>query len=328
MKVDRELDHLEGGNHLSLVFRVRQTRIRQVERGVDLLLRHGREWRVDDDRAVAHPLQQPRGVVLVRLLLDVAEILRLLQLVAQALLVREEQDIVRLGFHRPGHVDRLADVADLMERLARAQACHQLADRQLAHAIDEQVGRAVDQDAGQEPVFPIVVVRQSPQGGLDAAQHDRHVGIKLFQDLSIDDAWIVGPHARPPVGRISVVAAQPPIGRIMVHHRVHGAGRDPKEKPWLAELLEVAVVAPPVGLRHDGHPQALGLEHPSDHRRAKRGVIHVSIATENNHVQIVPSPGLDLLFRRRQPGIQSISCLHAAKIKPFPRFRPSRQKVI
>ena len=49
MDVDGVLDHVVGGDALALVLGMGLSRVRQVERGVDLLSGHRRVRRVDDD---------------------------------------------------------------------------------------------------------------------------------------------------------------------------------------------------------------------------------------------------------------------------------------
>jgi hypothetical protein len=48
--------------------------------------------------------------------------------------------------------------------------------RALAHAEDEQVGLRVEQDRAADLIGPVVVVRDAPERGLDAAEHDGHAG--------------------------------------------------------------------------------------------------------------------------------------------------------
>ena len=45
----------------------------------------------------------------------------------------------------------------------------------------------------------------------------------------------------------------------------------------------------PVGLRHDGNTQSLTLQETTDDGHAKRRVINVGIATEQDDVQFVPA---------------------------------------
>ena len=53
MDIDRKLDHLEGWDHFALVLRMGQAGIGQVEAGVNLGFRHGREGWIDDKGLLA-----------------------------------------------------------------------------------------------------------------------------------------------------------------------------------------------------------------------------------------------------------------------------------
>ena len=62
VNVDRELNHVVGGYSLATIFRVRQSGVRQVERGVKLFGGHRWAWRVDHNELVAHLLQDALSV--------------------------------------------------------------------------------------------------------------------------------------------------------------------------------------------------------------------------------------------------------------------------
>ncbi len=85
--VDGVLYHLEGRNGATLlIFRMRQSHIRQVEACVDLLGRHRRLGRIDNDVAVTVPLHQRGALYLVAFLLNDMIVLSLFSLVLLALL--------------------------------------------------------------------------------------------------------------------------------------------------------------------------------------------------------------------------------------------------
>ena len=85
--VDREFDHVVGRNPFSLVFRMRQTCIRQVERAVQLFLCHRRIRRVHHHHPVSCMLQDTCSGIAVGFFFDMAEVLGLLPLVLQAFFV-------------------------------------------------------------------------------------------------------------------------------------------------------------------------------------------------------------------------------------------------
>ena len=63
--IDRELNHVVSRNTFSLVFGMRQTGIRQIERVIQFALRHGRVGRIDYYRPVACILKDARCLVFV-----------------------------------------------------------------------------------------------------------------------------------------------------------------------------------------------------------------------------------------------------------------------
>ena len=103
-----------------------------------------------------------------------------------------------------------------------------------------------------------------------------------------------------PVRAIGIFGAQAPIGGIFVDHRVHAPWRDAEEEARTPQLLEVAPVAMPVGLWHDGHTEACRLEGAANDGSTKGGMVHVGIAGEEDDIHVVPSSQLQLLLRRGQ----------------------------
>ena len=116
-----------------------------------------------------------------------------------------------------------------------------------------KVGSAFAEDALHQAVLPIVVVGEAAHARLDTSQHHGHVRIDLLQDACIDDRGILRALVVATVGRILVAGTEAAVGGVFVDHGVHGARRDAEEEARTTQLLEVAVVAVPVGLRDDGH---------------------------------------------------------------------------
>ena len=249
----------------------------------------------------------------VRLLLDVAIVLGFRPLVAQALLMAVQHDVV--GTDAAGNVslarepDGLFDVAQVGDVLTLTESLCQFHNGLLAHAVDNEVGSAVAEDAGAQLVFPVVVVGETAQRGFDAAQYDRHVGIELLENLGIDDGGILGPHVVTTVGRVGIFGAQPSGSRIFVDHRVHASRGDAEEQSRPSQFLEVTKVAVPVGLRHDGYAESLRLERASDDGSTEGRMINVGIARKQNDVYVVPSAQLQFLLGGWKKVGQSV--LHA-----------------
>ena len=108
----------------------------------------------------------------IRLLLDMSEVLRLFPFVTQTLLMTMQHDIVlvdAIGYLRlVGKIDNLGKVTHRTDRLSLIQSTGNLHDSLLPHTIRDEVGRSITQDTATQRVLPVVVMRQSAQGSLDA----------------------------------------------------------------------------------------------------------------------------------------------------------------
>ena len=303
--VDAVAYHLVGGNALALIFYMRYARVGQVVRGVQLLGGHGGVGRIDDGPLVAHLLYEALGVEHVGLFLDVAEVLGLRALVAKALLVAVQHDVAFGRGVTGGEIDRLGYVgghADGAVAVGRCAGCGlveapgQLDDGLFAHAVDDDVGGSIAEDARAQTVLPVVVVGESAQRGFDAAQHDGRVGKELAQDAGVDDGGVLRSQVVTAVGTVGVLGAQTACGGVLVDHRVHASRRDAEEEARSAELAEVAVVAVPVGLGHDGHAVAGRLKGTTYDGRPEGGVVYIGVGREEDDVGAVPAAQLKLFL--------------------------------
>lgn len=92
--IHRMFDHLVGRNALTLVFGVWQTGIGEVEGGIELFGCHGGIGRVHHGIEAVNLLQQSLGMDLVRLLLDMPEVLCFGTFVVETFLMGMENDVV------------------------------------------------------------------------------------------------------------------------------------------------------------------------------------------------------------------------------------------
>src|SRR5437660_852367 len=86
-----------------------------------------------------------------------------------------------------------ASLREAADVLAVGQPPGDLEDRLLAHAVDEDVTGAVDQDRMPHPIAPVVVVGEPPQRRLDAADDDRHIRKELLELAGVDRGGVVRP---------------------------------------------------------------------------------------------------------------------------------------
>ena len=195
-----------------------------------------------------------------------------------------------------------ADVGDSADVLACRDPCRDLEQRLLAHAVDEDIGRTVDQDRMADAIAPVIVVRKAPQRGFDAADHDRDVGKEPLELASVNRRGVVGPLSRRRVRRVRI--ARPPfLARgVVVDHRIHVAAGNAEEEPRPPageKVFETAGVVP-TGLGNDPHLVPSGSEQAADQRHAERGMIDVRVSIDQDDVELLPAARFRLLERDRQ----------------------------
>ena len=233
------------------------------------------------------------------------EILSLRLLVAQAYIMRIKHNVT-VGYAAgyvflAAKVNRLGYFTYSSYGPTLAQFVANGLDGLLAHTVNYHVGTRVAKYAALEAVLPIIIMREPPHRGLYASEDYRNVGIEAAQYLAVDYRWIFRPAVVPAVGAVCVFRAQAPVGRVLVNHRVHASRGYAKEQARTPQLLEVAVVTVPVGLRNNRHAQPLSLERAADYGRAERRMVDIRVGREQDYVKFVPSPQLRLLLCGWQP---------------------------
>ena len=190
-----------------------------------------------------------------------------------------------------GHVAGTIHVGDALHRLSCRQTAGDRHGLVLAHAEADDVRTRVLGDAGQDGVQPVVVMGESAQRGLEAAQNDGQIGVSLLCKSGVDGGAAVGPCAALAAGRILILRAGDLCDGIVTHHAVHVAAADEEAVLRLSEPLEVLAVGV-AGLGQHAHLVALGFQQAADDGGAKAGVIHIGVAAHHHEVQLVPPPSL------------------------------------
>ena len=98
--------------------------------------------------------------------------------------------------------------------------------------------------------------------------------------------------------RVCVIAADAPVRGVAVDHGIHVAGGDAEEQVGAPSAERLGAV--PVRLRNDADAEALCLEHATDDGHAEAGVIHISVAGNDDDVAAVPAERVHLGARHRQ----------------------------
>ena len=179
-------------------------------------------------------------------------------------------------------------IGDLLHRLPRGNAVRHFHQRTLGIAVEQDVALAVHHDGAANLVTPVVVVGNTAQRPFNAAQHDGHILVGFAAALAVDDGGAVRALAGHITRGVGIVAANFAISRVTVDHRIHIARCHAPEQIGLAQGLE-RLGTGPVRLGNDAHTKALRLQHTADDGHAKAGMVHISIARDQNHVAAVPA---------------------------------------
>ena len=90
------------------------------------------------------------------------------------------------------HEGHLREFAQQLGVVAVFERFGHLHDAPVAHAIHQQVGAALHEHRGFQPVAPVVIVGEPAQRGLDAANDYGGVWVELFEDFGVGHNGIVG----------------------------------------------------------------------------------------------------------------------------------------
>lgn len=298
--IDGKLDHLVGRDRPAFgVFGVRESGIRQIERGIDLFFGHGLKGWVDHHRRLTAILCQTSSKLFIGFLLDVFKVTGVHFFVVEAIFVACEGEALPLFVFGEGFLARLSEsgLGDGFEAFkgdAFLEEADDLAEGLFAHAVDKEVGVAVDQDGGFDLIGPIVVVSDAPKGGFDPADQYGCFGVELFEDAGVGGGCVVRAKARFTAWCVGVVGAKAFACGVFVDHGVHAASGDTEEKARWAKLFEVAQIVFPVGLADESDTQAHTFDEATDHSGAKRGVIDIGITRNQDHIEFIPAAKLGL----------------------------------
>ena len=211
------------------------------------------------------------------------------------------------------YIGRAADIAHIRYVAARGEAAGNLNRRVLAHAVDEEVGPGVENDAAAHLVLPVVVVGEAPEARLERAYDHGEAGEGLARAVRVYGDGAVGAQARFAAGRVEVLAAGMAARRVVRDHAVEVARayHDAEARPAHgAEGLR----AVPVRLAEHRDAEALGLEHAGYNRRAEARVVDIRVAADDEEIVAVPAAGGHVLRRDRQ----EITSVHTSS----PKYQP------
>ena len=233
--------HLFDGWHTAhlLVDGMIRPHVRQIVDFIHLRFRERHGRRVLHDTPFAILLGKPLAANRILLEVFLFERGRKSMLVAPHVVKRRQFSVIVDVIKRRHAEARPRDILDGIDRHALMQVRRDLKQRLFAHAIDEQVGHAVDEQRPAYLVRPVVIVRETPKARLDATDDNRHIGIELTQAVRIDDGRALRPMAALAARRIRILMALLLRRRELVQERIHVARRNEKGKARLAEAVEI-----------------------------------------------------------------------------------------
>ena len=138
------------------------------------------------------------GVHLVGLFFDMSEVFCFGLFIAETFFVGMEHNVIIAD--AAGNmiflteIDCLRNIVDLIDGATFLQFAAQLDRVLLSHAIKDHVSATVAKDTLHELILPVVIVRETSHRGFYASKDDRYIWEELFQNLGVNDGWIVGTH--------------------------------------------------------------------------------------------------------------------------------------
>ena len=229
------------------------------------------------------------------------------------------QAFVQLGCFKYGAVD----IGDIFGFHAGVQRVCQLHDGLFAHAIHQNIGLRIQQNGTLQTFRPVIVMPQSAQGRLNAADEDGDILVGLADQIAINDGGIVRTLAHNAAGGESVGLALVFRDGIMVDHGVHIAAGYQKTQPGTAVNVDGLGVLP-VGLGNNTDAVSVAFQHTADDGVAEGWVIYIGIADDIYKIALAPASVDHILFADRKKAhseppkliCSSISFLHRkGKIK-------------
>ena len=196
--------------------------------------------------------------------------------------------VLSAGVVRTAHKSGSAHIGNGLHRLTRRQAVGDFDNRPLGIAIQEQITFGIDNDGAAHFVAPVIVMCDAAQTAFDTTQNNGHVFKGFAATLAIDDGRAIGPLTAYVARCVGIITADLAIGGVAVDHGVHiAAGHTPKQIGFAQGLEGCGAV--PVWLGDDAHAKALGLQHATDNRHTKAGVVHIGITGDQDNIAAVPA---------------------------------------
>ena len=180
------------------------------------------------------------------------------------------------------------DVGDVLDIQTGVQSVGDFHHAALTHAVHQQVGLRVQKNGALHAVRQIVIVAQTAQAGLDAADQNRHILIGLADQITVDHGGIVRTLAHDAAGGVGIGFAVMLGNGIMVDHGINVAAGDQETQTGTAVDINGFGIFP-VGLGNDAHGVAVAFQNPADNGMTERRVIDIRVTDYIYKIALFPA---------------------------------------
>ena len=209
------------------------------------------------------------------------------------------------------------NIGDMAHIHAGVQRIGHLNDGLFTHAVHQQVCLTVQQYGTLHSFGPVVIVTQSAQAGLDAANENGHILVGLPNQIAVYYGGVIRSLAHNAAGGEGIGFAAVLGDGIVIDHGVHITAADQKAQTGSAVNIDAFWVAP-VGLGDNAHSIAGILQYPADDGVTKGRMIHIGVTDDIYKITLGPAPG-DHIFFANGKKVHSLllksSCKHYKKTK-------------
>ena len=198
-----------------------------------------------------------------------------------------------------GHVAHAAQTGQLVRGHTPAHPVTAIQNGVFTHAVKQQRGGAIHQDAAAYLVVPVIIVRKPAQRSLHPTDEHRYARICFVDAVAVHRDRAVGTQAGTSAGGVHVGIAPFAGYGIVVDHAVDDPGGNQETQLWPSKALERfrAVIFRQAEHRH---AVACGLQHPANDGVTEGGMIHICLAYGVDKIGRIPSPLSNLLRRNGQ----------------------------
>ncbi len=194
---------------------------------------------------------------------------------------------------------QICRAAHLPDDLGSALACAQIGGNfqhgTLAHAEHQTVRTRVLQYRRQNAVCPVVIVRKPAKARLQSAEVNRNIRERAARQLGIYRHSAVRPASSHASGGIRIVMAAFFRGRVVCDHGINVSAVDEHGIARPSHRKEIRLRAK-IRLRENRHAVARILQHTGNNCRAKRRMVDIGIARDQQKIAVIPAAIHHILF--------------------------------